>query len=529
LERAAAPWPRQSGPGLPTFAKDCAEAVAVFVLRPDGAMADLNPAARALLAADGGGRLRAALSDPEALAAARAGLPSMARVALGAGPADPAVALSLLSDGNGLLLGVATPAAASQPRGAAPAEFRRWIDQAPGMMAYVDPAGAVIAANRDFCAHLGWDGEALLGRGLAQLAHPSDAARLTEYLTGVGPGPGHGREATLDLRLLGRDGQQFDVGLLAAAVSTEDGRPGGWCLVLHDAGDRKAVERELEAYTHELEQLYLKLEQRTVELEAANEALRRARVQTLEAEELARIAQMKSAFLDVAAHELRTPVTLLLGLIDCVRRFDPTPLQDSLLANAERSAQRLAGILETALKLLANDQPRFTGRFKRRSLHRLLQAAAGDVQGLLAERDLRLTLDLPAELPLVSIDVSMLRDVVVNLLMNAIKFTRDGGRITVTAGADDRECWFAVRDTGVGIAPEDLPFIFESFFGTLDTSHHSSGHHEFNTRGPGFGLAVVKKFVDHHEGRVEVETAPGAGACFTVRLPLRRPAHGATP
>jgi signal transduction histidine kinase len=106
-----------------------------------------------------------------------------------------------------------------------------------------------------------------------------------------------------------------------------------------------------------------------------------------------------------------------------------------------------------------------------------------------------------------------------NLLSNAVKFTPDGGRVRVTAHRLDGEVHVAVSDTGVGIAPEDLPHLFEEF--------RQVGQGRAQAEGTGLGLALAKKFVELHGGTIRVESAPGAGSTFTVSLPQPAVAHHA--
>ena len=489
-------------------------AAGVAVLSPAGHVIECNAAASELLAADVDGVLLSTVCRADALTAARAGLAWATQVNMGGQWWN----LRLLSEQPGRLLAVMTPADAP----CEPADGEAWIDDAPAMVAFVDPTGRIVAANRGLRQRLMLHLDQMVGRELTDFVRESDRPKLSANLSAVTDGAEGTPARAFDVRLSA--GESIDVACaLSSMRDGEGGCLGAW-VVLQDIGDRKQVERDLEAYTHDLEQLYLQLERRTDELQAANEALREARLKTLHAEELARIEQMKSAFLDVAAHELRTPVTLLTGLLDCLAQDMPQALRDNLLTAAQRSAARLVTILNTALKLLESGQPEFTGQFRQRSLRRLLEDAAGDVRSFSQMRNHRLVVDVSDSLPAVTMDVSMMRDVVANLLMNAIKFTPDGGQVTLTAGlCDDGEhCWFAVRDNGIGIPEADRPFIYDQFFGTLNTAHHSSGQYEFNTRGPGFGLAVVRKFVEVHRGRIDLVSTPGSGSCFTVTLPIRR-------
>lgn len=510
------PTPRPSLTAVPESEPGAAQEVGVLVLRADGTVQDANAAAVRLLSQDGDGSLARALADPLSLHGALAGVPAMRSVALTGSDLACVVSVSMLARGEGLLAIVSPTREEAVQRAEPLGGFGAWTDAAPAMLATLDREGRVLAANAALRERLGLPGERLRGRLFSDFLPAEERPRLAERLAGMLAGGKGWSLRRLEATLCDRDGRQAPVELSAAVVAAADGQPLGATLLVLETTQHGRVDLELEAYTHDLEQLYLQLERQS-------EELREARVQTLQAEELARIEKMKNAFLDVAAHELRTPVTIIAGVIECLRNLHSSADRNLLLDGASRSAARLTQILDTALKLMASSQPEFVGSFRQRSLRRLLQDAIGDVAPITQLRSQRIELDVPAGLPPVAMDVSMLRDVVANLLMNAIKFTPDGGTITVAAGQRDAShCWFAVRDPGVGIAEEDLPFIFEGFFATFDTTHHRSGSYEFNSRGPGFGLAVVKKFVDLHNGSIEVETERDHGTCFTIVLPFKR-------
>lgn len=394
------------------------------------------------------------------------------------------------------------------------------LDAVPGKLVLVDVEQRIIAANQRFAARVGLSLEALRGQPVADFLADSDAALLRQRLTDLRALPQR-MMVPFDASLRTPDGRDFDVTCSLAPRHDAAGALIGASVLFVDCTVRKSAERAQEEYTHSLEQLYCDLEQRTNELSAAYADLHEARVRTAAAEELARVEQMKTAFIDVAAHELRTPVTLLTGVLDCLQREGEETVREHLTQSAQRSARRLSSVLNMALKLLAADRPELTGRFQPHSLRQLLTDAASDVAPFVELRGLTLRTEMPADLPPVEMDVSMMRDALINLLMNAIKFTPDGGEITLRAGLseDQQSAWFAVTDTGLGIDDDDRPYIFERFFASFDTRHHSSGSFEFNTRGPGFGLALVRKFVLLHGGQVTVQTAAGAGSTFTVTWP----------
>jgi signal transduction histidine kinase len=134
--------------------------------------------------------------------------------------------------------------------------------------------------------------------------------------------------------------------------------------------------------------------------------------------------------------------------------------------------------------------------------------------------------------PAVSVasDRRWLEHAIWNLLTNAVRFTADGGRVEVSLKTDDDAVVVAVRDSGIGIAPEHLPDLFEPFPSALGNPLlHTSGFLEFGTRGVGLGLATVKRIMDVLGGTVRVESVPREGTCLTLTLPTRGPAHRVTP
>ena len=136
-------------------------------------------------------------------------------------------------------------------------------------------------------------------------------------------------------------------------------------------------------------------------------------------------------------------------------------------------------------------------------------------------RKLDLRLAVQESLPGVAMNSAQIRDVLLNLVMNAIKFTPDGGEVTISAKLKEEEAvLFNVADTGSGILEADQPHIFDQFFSSFDTLHHSSGEFEYGRRGIGLGLAIAKEFVELHDGAIWLERSSPEGSCFCFTLPL---------
>jgi signal transduction histidine kinase len=258
----------------------------------------------------------------------------------------------------------------------------------------------------------------------------------------------------------------------------------------------------------ERKQLLAQLQEKNKQLESANSELRQAN-------------DLKKAFIKVASHELRTPLTIVMGLSDLGRQTVGVPLQVSQwLERIHVGSLRLNERVDLMIKLLLAD--RFERPLTRKpvDLAPLLHAVAADIATFVAQRQQHLEVDAPPDLGAVLVEEDKVRDSVFQLLVNAIKFTPDGGTIRLSARRlPDGAAEIQVADTGVGIDLASLARVFDPFFTRFDVSRHSSGVFEFDRRGLGLGLSVVKAFVEMHGGRVRVASEVGKGSTFTIVLP----------
>jgi signal transduction histidine kinase len=254
------------------------------------------------------------------------------------------------------------------------------------------------------------------------------------------------------------------------------------------------------------------------ELQIKNRELASANAELLQANEL------KEGFIRVASHELRTPLTILFGLVQLALRTPgiEQPVRD-WLARMQAACERLNRLVNQLIKMLSARQ--FDRPFERRptDLAALVNQTAQDVRPFIEQRHQELALDLAPELGTMAIEPNKIRDSLDNLLLNAIKFTPDGGKILVGARRQpDGSAEIRVTDSGVGIDAACLPHLFKPFFTELDVTRHSSGHFEFGRRGLGLGLSMVKAFVEMHGGKVTVTSEPGKGSSFLITLPPER-------
>jgi len=252
------------------------------------------------------------------------------------------------------------------------------------------------------------------------------------------------------------------------------------------------------------------------ELKSKNQELEEANA------ELQQANQLKEAFIRVASHELRTPLTIMSGLTDLALRT-PDCMTEGVrlwLTSASRACERLDRLVDQLTKMLT------VGDFKRSldakptDLAILVRQAAQEVRPFIDQRKQELAVDLAIDLGTIDLEADKIRDSLENLLLNAIKFTPDGGKIRLSARrTENGSAEIRVCDSGVGIDPAHRPHLFKTFFTGFDVSRHSSGRFEFNRRGMGLGLSLVKSFVEMHGGKVEVASEPGKGSTFTMILP----------
>ncbi len=270
--------------------------------------------------------------------------------------------------------------------------------------------------------------------------------------------------------------------------------------------ERKQAQEKIRTLAADLER---RVEERTRELGAAYD-------------ELKSLDRLKTAFIDIITHELTTPLTVAGGMLTLAQRQVPgegAKLARTIAA-AARAVRRLQELLGRVLEVANAGDFAAPLHTQPMAPAELARTVAADVAPFIELRRQTLDVRVPDSLPAVRADKAKIRDVLLNLLMNAIKFTPDGGAITLAARPRDGAIEFRVADTGIGIPEGDLPHVFDRFFTTFDTIHHSTGSYEFQKRGIGIGLAIVKSFVEMHGGQVGVESTPGRGSSFWFTLPL---------
>jgi signal transduction histidine kinase len=233
---------------------------------------------------------------------------------------------------------------------------------------------------------------------------------------------------------------------------------------------------------------------------------------------LLELDELKSEFVSNVSHEIRTPITAIGGAIELLEGHLGA-LKDS------EKVKMLLGLINrnmVRMHTLVNDLLDFsrleTGRMKLNlscfSLKKMIEETVQDLELRARKKNISLTADCPPEDISVTADAERVKQVLVNLLGNAVKFTPEGGNVQISFQAEDSK-WLVIRvtDTGIGIPKDKQERIFDKFY-QVDGS--ATREHQ----GFGLGLAIVKSILDHHGAAIRVESVPGKGAAFIIHMPV---------
>jgi len=235
--------------------------------------------------------------------------------------------------------------------------------------------------------------------------------------------------------------------------------------------------------------------------------------------------EMKTRFTLLTSHELMTPITVIKGYMDLMTGKllgELTEKQKNALGIMNKYFIRLQAIKDNLTKLHVGMPTSIEETLEPSSIEVLIRTTTDDITPFIKKRNQKLSVEMERDIPQVMMDRAAIRQVLVNLLLNAIIYTPDQGEIKVRAKSENEAVCVEVEDNGVGIPKDKLGTIFESFYEVGDTSKHSSGSIEFKAGGMGLGLTIAKNIIDAHNGQIWVESEEGKFSKFTFALPKRR-------
>lgn len=405
---------------------------------------------------------------------------------------DPRL-LEIMADVGTQLGRVADRMAATQALLFGAERLERILDSCVEAFVAMDEGGMITSWNAAAEKVFGLSKEEALGRRLADTIVPP-RYREAHHL-GVGrfltTGEKHVLDHRIEITAWHANGYEFPIELAIWAVRDA---VEGWSFnaFVHDITDRKHTEDALRAaYEHE------------------REAVSRLR----------ELDVVKSDFVATVSHEFRTPLTNVIGHLEVLTSGDAgelNPAQTRMLEVIGRNSDRLRALIEDLLTISKVEAGVFDLELTTTDLTEVLVAARAAVEPRASRRDHRLELAIAPHLGTIEADPEQLERALVNLLVNGINFTPDGGLIELTAKPEGDHVVIRVRDTGVGIDPAEQGQLFTRFFrGTFAIREA--------VQGAGLGLAITKTIVEGHGGEIAVDSVVGAGTTFTIRIPRGRP------
>jgi two-component system NtrC family sensor kinase len=227
---------------------------------------------------------------------------------------------------------------------------------------------------------------------------------------------------------------------------------------------------------------------------------------------LKQVDRLKNEFVNTVSHDLRSPLTAILGYVDLLDRVGPVnDQQREFIHRVQISVESITSLVNDLLEL-GRIEAGFDSQNEIVPLEGILRYSLETVGGQISEKRLNIHLDLPLDIPPIHGNPIRLRQMLDNLVGNAIKYTPEGGEITIEMEMQEEQEILRISDNGPGVPPADQPHIFEKFYRASNVPK--------GVGGSGLGLAIVKSIVDSHQGRIWVESLLGQGSTFTVVLPL---------
>lgn len=272
--------------------------------------------------------------------------------------------------------------------------------------------------------------------------------------------------------------------------------------------------------------VYVSQKEMELQIESIAESLEKTRLH------LEKLDRNKSDFISIAAHELKTPLTLIEGysamLKDLLHEFPDASQANTLINGIENGARRLKEIVDDMIDVSLIDNEMLSLHFQPLWIAQILDAIRYDVEEVLADRSQRFEIHpFEGAEELTFGDVERLQQAIRNIVLNAIKFTPDGGRITIDGRLLPGFIEVRVQDTGVGIDPADHFRIFDKFSNTGDVALHSTGKTKYLGKGAGLGLPISKGIIEAHGGTIWVESEGFdpqrcPGSTFHILIPVRK-------
>jgi len=370
------------------------------------------------------------------------------------------------------------------------------LESSGDFIVITDPEGKIIHVNQRVENYSGYEKDGVLGQDTSMLQSPSNPEGLgREILEQTKAGGWTGE--VINIR---KDGSEYPVLLTTSTVHDEEGNITAMVGISRDITDRKETEAKLQEYSKSLES---QVAARTDELQQAKQQAEAAN-------------RAKSDFLANMSHELRTPLNAIIGFSEIIADEIAGPTTDDqreYLGDIIDSSRHLLSLINDILDLSKVEAGQEKLKLTTVSVPGLVNHSMVLFKEKAMKHGIALETDLAENIGDIIADERKIKQVLVNLLANAMKFTPDGGRVSITVVPEgDDGVRFTVQDSGVGISEEDIPLLFQPFQ-QLDS--------ELSRKypGTGLGLSLCRRFVEMHGGRIWVESELKAGSRFIFVLP----------
>jgi signal transduction histidine kinase len=350
----------------------------------------------------------------------------------------------------------------------------------------------------------------------AERSVQSNDAHFSSFISGLllgETGPGEIRRGEIGL-VNPNSSEPIPVEAIAGKVLTESGELTAVVTILHDRREALDRARLYEQLKQASDELQVRVQAATAELATQNELLRRQAI------ELEQASRLKSQFLANMSHEFRTPLNAILGYTHMLLQGVAGELLPSVKRQLQRidsNGRHLLSIINEILDITRIEAGKMPMQLSEFNLNELVPEVMTELDPMIARSKLTVVPRLSIEPPIVFSDRQKVKQIVVNLLSNALKFTHQGGiDITVDLDGEARTAAVAVSDTGIGIAAEHHERIFEDFRQVDDSPSRQYG-------GTGLGLAICRRLATSLGGRIALHSTVGQGSTFTLIIPIETP------
>ncbi len=254
-------------------------------------------------------------------------------------------------------------------------------------------------------------------------------------------------------------------------------------------------------------------------------------------QDLEKLDSIKTDFVTIASHELRTPLAQVRGYTDIIDSLNDQDILEpaqtkTLVGNLRRATERMEELISAMMDVSQLDVNAMDLRLVRTKPDTIIRLAIDPLKDAIEQRNLTVETHNLSELPAFQSDMQRIVQAFSNIIVNAIKFTPDNGKIDISGTTEVRDgtdhVLFAIKDTGVGIQPHDIDLIFQKFYRGFDPQLHSSGSYKFMGAGPGLGTTIAKGIIEGHGGKIWAES-PGhhmenlPGSTFYISMPVNPP------